>query len=78
MSAYKPYSKTAEYEELRDKVDRLTQLGFKIQKLIDATGVQYNAVYDWLKRRRNLNHENAQKIQDYLVKLKQEVDEIIE
>lgn len=74
---YKPGRKTGEYEELREQVDLLVKLGFKIQKIIDTTGAPSNSIYDWLKGRRNLNHETAQAVEQSLAKLKQEVNDII-
>lgn len=56
---------TGAYEELREKYKKLIDLGFKEKRIIDmANPSSYNAVYDWLKRGRNLNHENARKLEE--------------
>lgn len=77
MSMYKPTVKTGEYEELREKFNRLVELGFKPQKVIESTGLSYNAIYDWLRGRRNLNHEAAPLVEKALQDLKMEVNNIL-
>lgn len=61
---YKPNERiTGTYEELREKYLKLIKVGFKETRIIELSGVKYNSVYDWLKRGRNLNHENARKLE---------------
>lgn len=69
---------TGEYNELRDRIQRLVDCGFKIQKLIEISGVSYSSVYDWLKKGRNLNHESAIKLEESLLTLKQMVIDAID
>lgn len=76
-SIFKCSHKTGEYEELREKINKLVALGFKIQGLVEYSGTSTNSIYDWLKRGRNLNHNTALRVQEYLEVLKGQINEIL-
>lgn len=62
---------TGEYPELREKVQKIVDAGFKIQKLAELADVPYTNLYDWVCRSRRIRHESIPNIERAINVLKE-------
>ena len=64
---------SGEYPELKEKVQKLFDLGFKGPSLSALSGVDNTLITKWVKGTRPLKHENAPKIEKAIKDLIEEV-----
>ena len=61
---------------MKERLVRLTNLGFTAQTIANGIGVSKSAVSQWLSGAKNISEENENKLRAWMEELKQAVAEI--
>lgn len=72
---HQPRKTTGEYLELRERVQKIISLGFKVQSFSKLCGIPNTGLNEWLLGRRNLRHEYAEQVEKAIDNLKALINE---